>query len=190
MGLDMYLERCDRRAYGFKSIDVYEVKVNNPNLYNDLKPYLHERGIYHKWESLFEEVGYWRKANAIHRWFVENVQNDIDDCDRYEVDKEQLEALLSICLEIKNSVRMERGLVRNGEKFVDGEWEPIMEEGEYMINSEVARDLLPTQEGFFFGGTEYDQWYMQDIIDTIDIITKVLETTDFDREMITYCSSW
>ena len=25
-------------------------------------------------------VGYWRKANAIHNWFVENVQKYDDDC--------------------------------------------------------------------------------------------------------------
>ena len=27
-----------------------------------------------------EEVGYWRKANAIHKWFVDNVQDGNDDC--------------------------------------------------------------------------------------------------------------
>ena len=27
-----------------------------------------------------EEAGYWRKSNHIHRWFVENLQDGIDDC--------------------------------------------------------------------------------------------------------------
>ena len=32
------------------------------------KEYLHECGTNWKWQSLFEEVGYWRKANHIHQW--------------------------------------------------------------------------------------------------------------------------
>ena len=54
---------------------------------------------------------------------------------------------------------------------------------------EVAA-LLPTQGGFFFGGTEYDNWYMRGVEDTIDILTRVLETTDFEKEMVYYVSSW
>ena len=191
MGLDMYLDRCDRRAWGFKSVDLDDVKANNPALYDVLKPYIHKRGSeYYSWDSLFEKVGYWRKANAIHRWFVENVQNDVDDCDYYEVSKEQLEALLNICKEVKASAQLEKGWVKNGETLANGQWCPNYVEGETIVNPEVADELLPTQDGFFFGSTEYDQYYMQDILDTIDIITKVLETTDFEREMITYCSSW
>ena len=54
----------------------------------------------------------------------------------------------------------------------------------------LADELLPTQGGFFFGDTEYDEYYFEDIKDTIDIIKNVLETTDFDKEMIYYVSSW
>ena len=31
------------------------------------------------------EVGYWRKANAIHKWFVDHVQNGQDDCGQHFV---------------------------------------------------------------------------------------------------------
>ncbi len=47
------------------------------------------------------ELGYWRKANAVHNWFVENCQDGIDDCNRYFVTKEQIKELLSICEKIK-----------------------------------------------------------------------------------------
>ena len=53
-----------------------------------------------------------------------------------------------------------------------------------------AKGLLPTAEGFFFGSTEYDEYYMQDIEDTIEIIKNVLATTDFETQMLAYCSSW
>lgn len=51
------------------------------------------------YERIIDQVGYWRKANHIHNWFVENVQDGEDDC-RYhgEVTKEDLEELLVSCL--------------------------------------------------------------------------------------------
>lgn len=191
MGLDMYLERCDRRAYGFKDMDIDEIRVSNPALYEMVKPYIQKRGgEFYSWESIFEEVGYWRKANAIHKWFVENVQDDVDDCDRYEVSKEQLEELLETCIKVRDGLKLVKGLVENGRTYENGQWKPIIEEGEYIEDPTIAEELLPTQSGFFFGSTNYDQWYMQDITATIEILTNVLETTDFDREMVVYTSSW
>ena len=43
------------------------------------------------------EVAYWRKANAIHRWFVNNVQDGIDECQETIVTRNQLFTLLQIC---------------------------------------------------------------------------------------------
>ena len=65
-----------------------------------------------------------------------------------------------------------------------------MEDGEYIENPEVAAEYLPTQSGFFFGSTDYDQWYMEDIESTIEILTNVLKETDFDNQMVVYTSSW
>jgi hypothetical protein len=55
-------------------------------------------------------------------------------------------------------------------------------------NNELAEKLLPTASGFFFGGTEYDQWYFNDLEETIKIIDNALlmpEQWDFN-----YRSSW
>jgi hypothetical protein len=52
----------------------------------------------------------------------------------------------------------------------------------------VAHELLPTQEGFFFGGTDYDEWYVQDLKDTVMQIDRALglgEEWNFE-----YQSSW
>lgn len=43
------------------------------------------------------KVGYWRKANAIHQWFVSNVGNDEDNCRPYFVARADLEELKSLC---------------------------------------------------------------------------------------------
>jgi hypothetical protein len=45
-------------------------------------------------------VAYWRKANHIHGWFVENVQDNKDDCDEYYVSRANLENLRSTCQNI------------------------------------------------------------------------------------------
>ena len=112
------------------------------------------------YSRIMEQVGCWRKANHIHNWFVENIQNGEDDCDYHrEVTKKDLEELLNVCNEV-------------------------------LCNNTLAESLLPTCSGFFFGGTNYDEYYVRDIEETIDIITKVLETTDFKNEMVYYVSSW
>src|SRR5690606_27196657 len=43
------------------------------------------------------EVAYWRKANHIHNWFVENVQGGVDNCEPFEVTKDKLQELLNLC---------------------------------------------------------------------------------------------
>jgi hypothetical protein len=46
------------------------------------------------------EVGYWRKANAIHRWFVDNLQDGVDDCRETPVTLGALQTLLDTVNEV------------------------------------------------------------------------------------------
>lgn len=141
--------------------------------------------------SIKEDVGYWRKANHIHKWFVEHIQNGIDDCDYHrEVTEADLVELLETCNTVLESCKMVDGKIQNGYRSEGGIRIPIMEDGKYVADSSVAAELLPTESGFFFGGTNYDEWYVDDIKDTINIITNVIETTDFSTQMIYYVSSW
>ncbi len=55
-------------------------------------------------------------------------------------------------------------------------------------NNELAEQLLPTSSGFFFGGTEYDQWYFNDLEETIKIIDNALLMPD--QWDFNYRSSW
>jgi hypothetical protein len=193
MGLDMYLERAPRyRGATMKDISAVENYLGwlenkkKDNKYSKCTleewcgmkkapsvDYLsfyadHYKAHYSDWDkehqhplmSITEQVGYWRKANAIHNWFVNNVQDGVDDCAFHnEVTKEYLEELRDICHEV-------------------------------LCNHDLAESLLPTQSGFFFGSTVYDEWYIDDLKKTIDIVDKVLETTNFDTHMIYYVSSW
>lgn len=108
-------------------------------------------------------VGYWRKANQIHNWFVQNCQDGKDDCREYIVEREQLETLKSLC----QTVIMDKGLLETDES---------------------AEQMLPTGSGFFFGSTEYNKYYYSDLVDTINIIDTCLEMPE--NWEFTYQSSW
>jgi len=53
-----------------------------------------------KLKEVVYEGMYWRKANAIHQWFVENVQDGDDDCRQYYVGRDDLERLMDLCVEV------------------------------------------------------------------------------------------
>lgn len=46
------------------------------------------------------ELGYWRKANAIHSWFVKNVQEGIDECQDSPLAYGHLEKLKAGCEQV------------------------------------------------------------------------------------------
>jgi hypothetical protein len=105
------------------------------------------------------EAMYWRKANAIHKWFVDNCQGGVDDCDEYYVDKEKLQKLADDC-----------------QKILD--------------DHSQAPDVLPTQSGFFFGSTEFDEYFWEEIQRTVHNIRILLNNAEFDRWELYYRSSW
>ena len=56
-----------------------------------------------------------------------------------------------------------------------------------------GEELLPTRSGFFFGGTEYDEYYMNSIEHTINILEEVLSEVNergYLHGEIYYSSSW
>ena len=113
--------------------------------------------------SIWSEIGYWRKANHIHKWFVDCVQDGEDDCEKYEVTESNLLDLKAVCEEVLNLKGKDEGKIE---------------------------ELLPTQGGFFFGDTTYDEYYFSEVEGTIKIINEVLETTAFEKELVVYQSSW
>lgn len=85
---------------------------------------------------------------------------------------------------------MAPGKIVNGQRLTKNGWEDILEDGMTVLNPEVCEELLPTQCGFFFGSTNYDEFYINRIKETVSILTKVLEETNFDEYKIYYSSSW
>lgn len=115
------------------------------------------------YRSIWQEIGYWRKANHIHKWFVDKVQGGDDDCEYYKVTKDNLLNLKATCDKVLSLKGMDE---------------------------EKIKEILPTESGFFFGSTAYDEYYFSDVEETIKIIIDVLKTTDFEKELVVYRSSW
>lgn len=152
MGLDSYLYKKSyvRSGDWYKPEARMEVEVKTGgNVDERIKP---ERIKY-----VAEEVAYWRKANQIHNWFVQNVQGGVDNCQSSYVSRDDLEDLLDLC------------------KQVDSD-------------NELADSLLPSTSGFFFGGTEYDEWYFKDISNTITFLEDCL--SDELADEFEYSASW
>jgi hypothetical protein len=106
------------------------------------------------------QVAYWRKVNAIHAWFVRECQGGTDDCRHAYVGRDQLIELRALC---------EQLLARK--------------------NSAEAAEKLPPQSGFFFGSTDIDQYYWDDLADTVEQLGKAIFNTPDDAEFY-YHSSW
>jgi hypothetical protein len=107
------------------------------------------------------EFAYWRKANAIHDWFVKNVQDNKDECQETYLEKAELESLLAAVNEV-------------------------------LKDTSKAPELLPTASGFFFGSTNYDEWYFRDLKYTKEVISKLVDKwdTDYKGWSFYYQASW
>lgn len=138
------------------------------------------------------EVAYWRKANAIHAWFERNCANgELEDCQDYNVSKDDLIKLVEDCQTVlKSSKLVEKEVPVRQYDFDKKDYVEIKKTLKVLDNTSVAEELLPTQSGFFFGSTLYDQYYVEDLENTVKQITEILEDTDFDEWNIVYHAWW
>ena len=56
--------------------------------------------------------------------------------------------------------------------------------------SEKDPNLLPPSDGFFFGGTQIDEWYWNDLDTTIQQLERVLSLPNLDELDLEYQASW
>lgn len=156
MGLDMYLY-LKRYESQYKNDDCdYPIELGH------LEEEISKRNF--KSTEVAYQVGYWRKANAIHNWFVDNCGDGIDECQKIFVDLEKAKELLEICKKVQE-------------------------------NHDLAEELLPTSSGFFFGSTEYDDWYFENIDYTVHLLEEVIKVVETEHRKrnyydIIYQASW
>ena len=106
-------------------------------------------------------VGYWRKANGIHNYFVQEIAGGEDNCEEMWVSRAHLVDLRKRCIDVLKADNMEKKAEEVG---------------------------LETVDGFFFGNTGYDDWYVNDLESTVEIIDHVLDLPE--EYSIYYQASW
>ncbi|WP_416150318.1 hypothetical protein ACM26V_04875 [Salipaludibacillus sp. HK11] len=167
MGLDMYLFSLPK----IEGMEYDEIQSANARLrqleeaqnetYEKVKPHIkHFEEFGMSWDSLMEEIAYWRKANQIHHWFVENIRNGEDDpCFTEIVTKNHLQDLYNLCLKV-------------------------------FTNRNNPQDSLPTRPGSYFGRYGYDDFYYWQIEDTKSLLENLLDNFNFETHYLLYQCSW
>lgn len=160
MGLDMYL-RAEKyvSAYGFEKDEdekkqfraIMDALCVSKECQDPGTPSL----------TVAFTIAYWRKANAIHKWFIDKCGGGEDDCRRMYVGRESLQELLELC---------ENVLAKKEEEF--------------------SQENLPTQEGFFFGETEYGEYYYEYLEYTIERLRIIINDKTLTQCDFFYEASW
>jgi hypothetical protein len=161
VGLDQYLYRREYISGWDWNDNPKEMKM-----YSDILEYTGaERCVGSPHAQIEVCVGYWRKANAIHGWFVNTLADGVDECQSIYVSKGDLEKLHLAC----NNVLLAPA-------------------GIGMEDVAAQHGLLPTR-GFFFGSYDIDQYYMEDLKNTMMQIENILATSGEYSDFI-YRASW
>lgn len=158
MGLDMSLYlRCSPCEYD------ENIKKDYPE---ELQSIVKDDGnVGYISKETYYEIAYWRKANAIHKYFVDKCADGVDECQRIDVNLKDIEELVDLCAQVLN-------------------------------DHTLAPELLPTYDGFFFGSTDYDDYYFDRVKYTHDVCSKIVIFMETKRKNgnydwdIVYQSSW
>lgn len=154
MGLDMYLSMNVSLCNLEETPQSTALRTAVQSVYEGLyEPDNHFIG-----SSVTVPLAYWRKANAVHNWFVTHAQEGRDECQRTYITLDQLKELREACSIV-------------------------------LADHDRARELLPVRGGFFFGGTEYDQYYFQWVKYTVEALDRIIAKLP-ERSTVYYQSSW
>lgn len=176
--------------------------------------------------SVKHEVCYWRKFNALHKYFNEHFnEQDNDNCVDMYMGIEDIRELLNKLEVLRSKVKLVDGWTMNGGtadrakkgteiKLYDGGRKKVedlavgdvievstehcpsgravirytvadkddevmysynyQKRGKVVDNYKLCEDELPTEGGFFFGGTDYDEYYVEQLNSTIEQLEKVI----------------
>ena len=164
MGLDMYFYAKKTTYKSFSKWDKSS-KVDETDYPEDLKTfsdYIYDRNFKSVQTETRYQIGYFRKFNALHSYIVKTFANGIDNCQDIILYKEDVEQIKKVLDDVLNAHQQ----------------------------VEKAKELLPTQSGFFFGGTDYDEFYFEDVKDAADLMQNFLDNFDFDKYQLVYQVSW
>ena len=134
-----------------------------------------KNGVYIGDENTFtinndeKEVAYFRKVNFLLPFF--NYQQNGSD------------VIIEKCL-VENLVNLCNDVLKLYHKHKAGEFDKLFE-----LRTFVS-EHLPTTSGFFFGSTEYDENYFENVESVRDKFSNILDTFDWENEIFFMRCSW
>lgn len=111
-------------------------------------------------ETIDDEAAYWRKANQIRQWFVVNTNYP------------------------KDGNTTPHNVTREQLKNLVSDCRKVIE------CKELAEKILPPSFGYWFGSTDIDDYYFDTVRETVGMVNRVIEETDWDNEDVCYYEWW
>lgn len=111
------------------------------------------------------EVAYWRKFYTLHGLFVSLVQNGTDDCLFYQVTYNDVQSILNEMLSLQSS----------------------------LVNADIVKTNYGDYNFYadnFVCDDDMDMWLFIKVCQTIGVLRTLLNTFDFEKNYLFYCSSW
>lgn len=116
----------------------------------------------------------WHSIPVGEGWFLKRYEK----CSAGEFETYGGNKLYLVYIDEQGNETERRKVVVKGQKW--GKDDEVMysynyqKRGKVVDNYELCEEELPTEEGFFFGSTDYDEWYLEDIDSTIEQLKKVV----------------
>ena len=137
-------------------------ETNYPEDLKTFSAYIYDRNFKSVQTETRYQIGYFRKFNALHSYIVKTFANGIDNCQDIILYKKDVEQIKKVLDEVLNVHQQ----------------------------AEKAKEILPTQSGYFFGGTDYDEFYFDEVKVAANLMQSFLDNFDFENYQLVYRASW
>jgi hypothetical protein len=168
MGLDIYFHKTKRTEW--------ERFQNEMTAYENLPKDEQTDGSNPSRDFGPKQIGYFRKVNFLMSFF-----NYDGNCEYKEIGRERLQALRDACAEIAKMKPVRYEVTQ----YAYGGTDKVKVYSD--ADKKRCAELLPTQSGFFFGNTDYDQSYFYDVKEVFIWVDGVLSDLADDEVVLMYC---
>ena len=142
-----------------------------------------------------KELSYFRKVNFLVKFFNDKVlewwEGTILDGLDVPINKEWCEELLEKCNKVVDKYNeLKASYTPNTDEY---NTELFESQEANDLFAKFAAETLPTMAGFFYGSTDYDKWYLDDVKDVIEHLKNdIIPEFDnlFDDECIVFNANW
>lgn len=114
-----------------------------------------------------DHLCYWRKFNALHHYIAKNYGDlENDNCVDIHLEISDIEDILEILKKVQDTMKTttKTRLDSRGNEYKE----------EVITNPKAVEKIFPTADGFFWGSTDYDDYYIDEVNRTVDVLEQVV----------------